>query len=223
MRRWKVCTNGYAFFLPTTQHNTTQLKEDMLEQSQLQQSVQNLVDTRSSEVDVERERRKRVEVELSEIRQCVISAHKELAPPTQHLLHYKLSDVKGIINWLAFESNSTQRQRDTNTESASLQAAVAEADVVLSPDAAPAEHYTEMEVTDVMRRLTASLQQSNAERDDLASRGADGSPAHDEVEVLRSRNGDLEEDNARLKDMLEKLKVSHRRVNSQLQALSQGD
>eukprot|EP01061_Rhynchopus_euleeides_P002904 TRINITY_DN12241_c1_g1_i1.p1 TRINITY_DN12241_c1_g1~~TRINITY_DN12241_c1_g1_i1.p1 ORF type:complete len:680 (+),score=117.55 TRINITY_DN12241_c1_g1_i1:956-2995(+) len=180
------------------------LKEDMIEQSQLQQSVQNLVDVRAHEVDVESERRKRVEVELSELRQCIISAHKARALPQQHLLHYKPSDVKAVVNWLAFESNSTQRAREPGSE---LHNAISDADAVLRPDMEPLSSYSELEMVDVVRRLTDATQ-------------GEGTARVAESEALRVRNAALEEDNARLKDMLEKLKASHRRVNNQLQALS---
>ena len=209
--------------------------------------MQGLAAERAQDAGLEGDRRRRVEAELGDLRQCVTDAHRELAPPAQHLLHYKPADVQGVVAWLAAE---LRRAEAAAGETAGLRAVAAAVERAAGAEeeaggggggaAKDKRNPSAGELCDVVDNLVLSL---DACRRKLASRfqeeaaagggeaeaeaaaAAAAARAEDEAAQLRRQNAELEEDKVKLKEMLERLKVSHKRVNAQLQALTtqQGD
>eukprot|EP01063_Lacrimia_lanifica_P023228 TRINITY_DN30706_c0_g1_i1.p1 TRINITY_DN30706_c0_g1~~TRINITY_DN30706_c0_g1_i1.p1 ORF type:complete len:776 (+),score=245.06 TRINITY_DN30706_c0_g1_i1:52-2328(+) len=224
------------------------VREDAAEHQQLLQSLEELVEVKNAELDRESERRKRAETELGELRQAVIHAHKTLAPPVRHLLHYKHNDVKGVVGWLSTEA---QRAEELEAQTAAsgeayetLRGMIECAHKDLIPDDPPAG-FGEEGTMDALSTIVANAQSNLLSKDgdpkaspavphvtppeaavvppSSSTGGAapgDAAPGG-AVEELETQNSTLERDNQRLKDMLEKLKASHRTVNQQLQAFVQ--
>eukprot|EP01059_Diplonema_ambulator_P021347 TRINITY_DN3546_c1_g2_i2.p1 TRINITY_DN3546_c1_g2~~TRINITY_DN3546_c1_g2_i2.p1 ORF type:complete len:836 (+),score=251.45 TRINITY_DN3546_c1_g2_i2:54-2510(+) len=200
------------------------LKEDLVQANQLQASVQSLASSRSIEAEVENERRKKIEAELSDLRQVVIEVHKSITPPEQHLLHYKAADLKSIVGWLANEytcglgaMESQHASHDASNHAhedlSDLTSLLTSIHKALTPPEDHKEEYSAADYVDIVRLLEA-----RAVDPEPVGSGKDDSSI---ITELTARNTGLKEDNTRLKEMLEKLKASHKRVNAQLQALTQ--
>ena len=215
------------------ENGVNRLSDEATESSDLQRSIQNLAMNRSRELEVESERRKRVELELAELRDSLISYHKTIVPSTHHLLHYKPDDVLSIV-----QSLTTQPIVSTN-EDILYNHITSLYEQHKKPDQSTQRKRKKHTKSELIAMINTLVENTNEKSDsaDVIPEQQKEDPVSEcvnceslqnklntkEVECaeLKEKEHELKGDNERLTDMLEKLKLSHKRVYAQLQTLTQ--
>eukprot|EP01060_Flectonema_neradi_P024877 TRINITY_DN33749_c0_g1_i1.p1 TRINITY_DN33749_c0_g1~~TRINITY_DN33749_c0_g1_i1.p1 ORF type:complete len:698 (+),score=160.81 TRINITY_DN33749_c0_g1_i1:72-2165(+) len=219
------------------------LSDEATESSNLQRSIQNLAMNRSRELEIESDRRKRVELELAELRDSLITYHKSKVPSSQHLLHYKPDDVLAIVQGLESRPSPPTTNDDVlYNHITTLYDQRKKSDPSTPSPQRRKKKHTKSELVAMINTLLESSTNENKQAvkktGEPEQQPAEPAPQsaectnceelrkklddkeHECVE-LKEKEHELKADNERLTDMLEKLKLSHKRVYAQLQTLTQ--